>query len=44
MQIPFDQMQHVLYKLFKKHQFSEEKAKLMAKVFAENTLAGVNSH
>lgn len=44
MRIPFNQMQDVLYKLFVKHKFTEDKAKLMAKVYAESTLSGVNSH
>ncbi|MDD5184848.1 MAG: 3-dehydro-L-gulonate 2-dehydrogenase [Paludibacter sp.] len=38
------QMQDVLYKLFVKYQFSEEKAELLARVFTQNTLDGVNSH
>jgi len=37
-------MQDVLYKLFIKYKFTEEKAKSMAKVYTENSLAGVNSH
>lgn len=37
-------MQDVLYKLFVKHTFSEKNAKLMANIFTQNTLAGVNSH
>ena len=44
MQIPFEQMQDVLYNLFIKYKFTEEKAGIMAKVYAENTLDGVNSH
>lgn len=44
MRIPFNQMQDVLYKLFVKYKFTEDKAKLMAKVYAESTLSGVNSH
>lgn len=39
-----EQMQEVLYGLFQKYQFSEEKARLLARVHTENTLAGVNSH
>lgn len=39
-----DQMRDVLYKLFLKYKFSEEKAKLMADVHTESTLDGVNSH
>ena len=37
-------MEDVLFRLFSKYKFDEEKAKLMAKVFTENTLCGVNSH
>ena len=37
-------MEDVLFRLFVKYKFAEDKAKLMAKVFTENTLAGVNSH
>ncbi|MFI1745420.1 3-dehydro-L-gulonate 2-dehydrogenase [Thalassobellus sediminis] len=42
--ISFKEMKNVLYKLFLKYKFSESKAKVIAKVFAENTLDGVNSH
>ncbi|MEN3322327.1 3-dehydro-L-gulonate 2-dehydrogenase [Mariniflexile soesokkakense] len=38
------QMQDVLYKLFVKYKFTKEKAKLMANVYTESTLMGVNSH
>ncbi len=44
MQIPYNQMQDVLYKLFIKYKFADNKAKLIAKVYSENTLSGVNSH
>ena len=44
MRIPYEHMQEVLCNLFKKHNFTDEKATIMARVFAENTLAGVNSH
>jgi len=44
MKIPYEQMQDVLYKLFLKYKFTEVKAKLMANIYTENTLAGVNSH
>lgn len=44
MKIPHEQMQDVLYKLFRKYKFTEEKATSLAGVFTENTLAGVNSH
>ena len=42
--ISHKEMQNALYKLFIKYKFLETKAKLMAKVFTENTLDGVNSH
>lgn len=38
------QMQYVLYKLFLKYNFTDEKATSLAQIFTENTLAGVNSH
>lgn len=38
------QMQDVLYKLFLKYNFTDEKATSLAQIFTENTLAGVNSH
>jgi len=44
MRIPYEHMQEVLYNLFKKYNFTDEKATIMAGVFTENTLAGVNSH
>ncbi len=44
MRIPFHQMQEVLFNLFLKTGFTNEKALLLAKVFTESTLAGVNSH
>ena len=44
MKIPYEQMQDVLYILFLKHKFTDEKARLLANVFTENTLSGVNSH
>ena len=44
MQIPFEQMQYVLYRLFIKYTFAEQKALYMARVFSETTLDGVNSH
>ena len=37
-------MKEVLFKLFKKYQFSENKALLLAGVTTENTLYGINSH
>jgi 3-dehydro-L-gulonate 2-dehydrogenase len=43
-QITYREMQDVLYNLFLKYKFSKEKAKLMANVFTESTLVGVNSH
>ena len=44
MQIPSEQMQDVLFKLFTKNKFPEEKANSLAKVYTESTLDGVNSH
>ncbi|RLE05707.1 MAG: 2,3-diketo-L-gulonate reductase, partial [Bacteroidetes bacterium] len=44
MQISSEQMQDVLFKLFTKNKFPEEKARSLAKVFTESTLDGVNSH
>jgi len=38
------QMQDELYKLFVHYKFTDEKASLMASVYTESTLAGVNSH
>jgi len=37
-------MQEVLYKLFVKYRFSEEKAALLARVHTESSLDGVSSH
>ncbi|MFK5972543.1 MAG: 3-dehydro-L-gulonate 2-dehydrogenase [Flavobacteriaceae bacterium] len=42
--IPFDTMQKVLYTLFRNYSFTEEKARLLAKVYSESTLDGINSH
>lgn len=42
--IQFDEMQKLLYLLFRKYSFTEEKAKLLAKTYTETTLDGVNSH
>ncbi len=44
MNIPINEMKEVLNKLFLKYNFSKDKAKFIAKVYAENTLDGVNSH
>ncbi|WP_218944462.1 3-dehydro-L-gulonate 2-dehydrogenase [Maribacter luteus] len=44
MRIKPEQMQDVFYKLFVKYKFAEGKAELLAKVFTESTLVGVNSH
>lgn len=44
MRISAEQMQDVLYKLFRKYKFSEEKSRLMAMVYTESTMAGVHSH
>lgn len=38
------EMKAVLFTLFKKYQFSDDKATLLAKVHTENTLYGINSH
>lgn len=37
-------MQKTLYKLFCNYSFTEEKARLLARVYTESTLDGVNSH
>lgn len=37
-------MQDVLQQLFLQHRFTDEKARLLAQIFTENTLSGVNSH
>ena len=37
-------MQKVLYTLFRNYSFTEEKARLLAKVYSESTLDGINSH
>jgi len=42
--ITYQNMQDVIYKLFLKYKFNKEKAKLLADVFTESTLVGVNSH
>jgi len=42
--IPLNEMKRVLQQLFLKYNFSDEKANFLAKVYAENTLDGVNSH
>ena len=44
MRILLKEMQEVLYNLFIKYNFSEEKARFIAKIYANNTLDGVNSH
>jgi 3-dehydro-L-gulonate 2-dehydrogenase len=44
LRISFSQMKEVLYGLFLKYGFTEEKAFLMAGTFAESSLAGVHSH
>ena len=44
LRIPASEMQNVLYKLFVKHGFKEEKANILARVHTESTLDGVNSH
>lgn len=37
-------MENVLRTLFLKYDFTDKKAKTLAKVYTENTLDGVNSH
>lgn len=44
MKISYEQMQQVLYDLFLRRGFTEEKARLISYVFSVNTLSGVNSH
>ena len=44
LKITSNKMEDVLYELFLKYNFSEEKAKLIASVHTESTLMGVNSH
>ena len=38
------EMQDLFYKVFVKYKFTNEKAKLLANVYTESTLVGVNSH
>ncbi|GAB5551122.1 MAG: 3-dehydro-L-gulonate 2-dehydrogenase [Saprospiraceae bacterium] len=42
--ITSQQMQDVLYQLFRKYKFTEDRANLLAQVFTESTLDGVHSH
>lgn len=42
--ISFNQMLDVLFKLFMKNNFTEDKSMLLANAFTESTLAGVRSH
>ena len=42
--IPYHQLNDVLYRLFLSHDFTEEKAKSLAKVHSDSTLDGVDSH
>ena len=44
MKIPLNEMRQVLEKLFLQHQFTEEKATYLAKIYSESTLDGINSH
>ncbi len=44
MTISYEQMEQVLYGLFLEKSFTEKRARLLARVFSENTLSGVNSH
>lgn len=37
-------MEGILYEVFKKHNFTQEKAILLSEVFTENSLSGVTSH
>ncbi len=43
-QISSKKIQEVLFKLFIKYKFSKDKANLLANVYTESTLRGVNSH
>lgn len=43
-QVQFEEMQKVLYVLFRNYSFTEEKSKLLARIYTESTLDGVNSH
>ncbi len=44
MRVPFEQMQQRFYEVLKKLSFSEDKARLCARIFAENSRDGVYSH
>ncbi len=44
MNISLEQLQETLYKLFLKNKFTSEKSRFLAKIHAETTLDGVNSH
>lgn len=44
MTISSEEMKDVLYALFRKYEFSESKALLLAEVHTQNTLYGINSH
>lgn len=44
MQISHSQMQDILFRLFRKYLFTEEKSLTLARVFTDNTVSGVNSH
>lgn len=44
MQISGNTIQKVLYELFIKYKFTEDKANLLAKTFTESTIDGVSSH
>ncbi|MEA1787633.1 3-dehydro-L-gulonate 2-dehydrogenase [Arenibacter sp. GZD96] len=44
MQISHTVMHDVLFRLFRKFDFSEEKANILAEVYTENTLCGIHSH
>jgi 3-dehydro-L-gulonate 2-dehydrogenase len=42
--VPASQLQELLYQVFLKHGFREEKANTLARVHMESTLDGINSH
>jgi len=44
MKFQFEEIEDVLYKLFKKQNFTKEKAKLLARIHTESSLDGINSH
>lgn len=44
MRISSEKIQKVLYELFVKYNFSQDKAEILASTFTESTLDGVSSH